>query len=71
MARFDNRERHPGHLDRVGNGDREQRTQYFRDHAELGPLGLGKLIRVNTSGDTDSLSEGIIHKIRNYWEIND
>ncbi len=48
--RFVQRIRHPGHLD--GDKDDEEITKNFRSLACLGPLGIGRLIQIDT---TDNL----------------
>ena len=49
--RFYSRKRHPGHLDSLKTPD-ELRNQ-FTILAEMGPLGVGHLIRVDTTGIAD------------------
>jgi cytidylate kinase len=48
-ARFINRQRHPGHLDSAKQP--EDVLSHFRNLAALGPLGLGRLLKVDTTND--------------------
>ena len=49
VERFKSRIRHSGHLDQLkANADL---LPAFQQHAALGPLGIGQLIRVNTEAD--------------------
>jgi hypothetical protein len=50
-TRFIKRVRHPGHLD--GAKRREDILSRFRTLAAMGPLGIGKLLRVDTSKEID------------------
>jgi adenylate kinase family enzyme len=53
-TRFHERRRHPGHLDQT-----KQIADLFADfaeHAQLGPLGLGQLIKVDTERNIDDQS---------------
>jgi adenylylsulfate kinase-like enzyme len=50
-TRFIKRVRHPGHLDSAKQ--LEDVLANFRTLATMGPLGIGKLIRVDTSNDID------------------
>lgn len=50
-ARFVDRVRHPGHLDRAKRT--EDILSSFRTIAAIGPLGVGKLLRVDTSIEVD------------------
>lgn len=46
-ARFLSRSRHPGHLDNTKH--REELLAHFQTLAAMGPLGLGKLLRIDTA----------------------
>jgi hypothetical protein len=48
-ARFTTRQRHPGHLDAMRT--REEIIREFEHLALLGPLGCGRVIRVNTEAE--------------------
>lgn len=63
-ARFLSRRRHEGHLDRLKSYD--ELISGFRQHAALGPLGIGRLIEKNTEEaiDLDPLLEEIAFIIR-------
>jgi hypothetical protein len=50
-ARFVNRVRHPGHLDRAKRID--DILSSFRTVAAIGPLGIGKLLQVDTAKEVD------------------
>jgi cytidylate kinase len=50
-ARFINRQRHPGHLDSTKRP--EDVLSHFRILAATGPLGLGRLLQVDTTNDID------------------
>ncbi len=49
--RFKSRTRHRGHLDQFKSHDDLEAS--FKAHAALGPLGIGRLIRVNTEGSVE------------------
>ncbi len=49
--RFMNRVRHPGHLDKTKRG--EDLLSHFQILAALGPLGLGKLLRIDTAKEIE------------------
>lgn len=62
--RFVKRERHSGHLD---NKKRESEVLAdFRDLSSLGPLHIGELVRVDTSGDVDH--HAVADKIRSLMD---
>lgn len=46
--RFESRIRHRGHLDEFKSHDDLEAS--FKAHAALGPLGIGRLVKVNTEG---------------------
>lgn len=46
-ARFLSRSRHPGHLDNTKR--REELLAHFQTLAAMGPLGLGKVLRIDTA----------------------
>jgi glucokinase len=50
-TRFQQRRRHPGHLDEAKQ--LSDLLPDFEEHAQLGPLGLGQLIKVDTNGEID------------------
>lgn len=50
-ARFINRQRHQGHLDSAKRP--EDVLSHFRNLAASGPLGLGRLLQVDTTNDID------------------
>jgi hypothetical protein len=50
-ARFINRQRHPGHLDSAKRP--EDVLSHFRILAAAGPLGLGKLLQVDTTNEVN------------------
>ncbi len=52
QARFRRRERHPGHLDAKRRG--ADLSGKFDGYAARGPLGLGTVIAVDTSGSPDA-----------------
>jgi len=49
--RFLNRSRHPGHLDREKGI--EDLLSAFQELAALGPLGIGRLLQVDTTTEVD------------------
>lgn len=49
VARFKSRTRHSGHLDQLKQHD--DLLPAFQQHAALGPLGIGRLVTVNTDGN--------------------
>ena len=51
VERFKSRVRHSGHLDQFKT--HEDLLPAFRQHAALGPLGIGRVIRVNTEGSVN------------------
>ena len=51
VERFKSRVRHSGHLDQFKNYD--DLLPAFQQQAALGPLGIGRLIRVNTEGNVN------------------
>jgi shikimate kinase len=61
VHRFLNRRRHPGHGDEPRRSD--QLLEQFESLDRLGPLGVGRLIRIDSSGpiDIDGLAERILH----------
>lgn len=59
VERFKSRTRHSGHLDQLKAHD--DLLPSFKQHAALGPLGIGRLIEVNTDG-TVNLPD-IVNKI--------
>jgi hypothetical protein len=50
--RFIHRQRHPGNLD--GRHSPTELLAEFESHAALGPLGLMRLVEIDTEGDLDS-----------------
>jgi len=50
-TRFQKRQRHEGHLDQ--NKLHADLVDSFKEQAELGPLGIGRLIEVDTSREID------------------
>lgn len=59
VERFKSRIRHSGHLDQFKTYDDILAT--FQQQAALGPLGIGRLIRVNTEGNAKL--EDVLYKI--------
>jgi hypothetical protein len=51
VQRFSSRHRHPGHGDSRWN--RDESIKQFEDYAAIGPLGIGRLIVVNTEEPID------------------
>lgn len=51
VKRFQSRIRHSGHLDQLKS--HADLLPTFQQHAALGPLGIGRLIEVNTEGVTE------------------
>jgi len=52
--RFLSRKRHEGHLDHLKTP--KEILSDFRRHAVLGPLGIGRLISIDTEGDIDLIN---------------
>ncbi|NKB99653.1 MAG: AAA family ATPase [Pseudomonadales bacterium] len=67
IMRFEARTRHIGHLDGVAGDNRQSQTSGSRDYADLGPLGLGRLIKADTSYENDPQTLEITDKIKNIW----
>ena len=53
-ARFESRRRHPGHLDDASGDDQQMQSGGIQSYDDLGPLGLGSLITVNTNGTNEA-----------------
>lgn len=64
VARFNARNRHPGHLDGVASDDRQLQTSVIRSYTDLGPLGLGTLISVDTNSPNEDETYEIFESIR-------
>jgi len=65
--RFEARTRHAGHLDGVPADHRQQHRHGIRQYAELGPLGLGHLIEVDTNNENEQQLFKITAEIRKLW----
>lgn len=61
VRRFLTRRRHPGHGDEARRSD--QLLEQFESLDRLGPLGVGRLVLVDSSGqlDIDELAERVLH----------
>lgn len=64
LDRFENRRRHPGHLD----GRRERSTNQMSEFeflAAQGPLGLGRVLVIDTTSDVDVVAVAVANSILN------
>ena len=63
-SRFTGRDRHPGHLDKLRFRERDALIRALSDQAELGPLGVGRLVHLTTTASSDEAAAVALKVLR-------
>lgn len=68
LERFRRRVRHPGHLDSAKGSLGHLGEEGIREYCELGPLGVGELVSIDTGGSMQELQNTLSNELFTLFE---